>query len=150
VFAGCSGPQTQPKPETITANTNNTPPSGTWLWTNSAPSYQGCPVDMSSSPPPADPPLEVSIELNEDGEHLLISNDYGAINLYRITLSKNASAYQGRVEIPVTDGDDLVVEYDLEYNDSDDATIRGQITSHLPEPEGCQANRDFSAVYIGR
>ena len=49
--------------EGILLTDNNTPPEGTWLWTNSLPIYEGCPVEFSNVVPPPDPPLQAEITI---------------------------------------------------------------------------------------
>ncbi len=128
---------------------SNTPPAGTWLWTNSLPIYEGCPVSMSNAVPPLDPPVEVQIELFENGEILMIHTDTGAVELQRSSFSETASIYEALVEIPIIDGEDLTVDYFLDFNIFEDADIGGTLTTILPEFETCIVIRGFSAVYLG-
>jgi|SaaInlStandDraft_4_1057021.scaffolds.fasta_scaffold29891_2 hypothetical protein len=134
--------------EGILITKNNTPPDGIWLWTNSDPIYEGCPVEMSNVAPPPDPPLEVKIESFENGEILLISTDAGAVELLRSSFSETASIYEALVLIPITDGKDLTVDYYLDFNVFDDGGIEGTLTSIIPEFDDCQALRGFSATYM--
>jgi hypothetical protein len=127
---------------------SNVPPGGTWLWSNSEPSYEGCPVSMANAPVPPDPPREVGIELSEDGNMMRISADGSTVELARTQFNETVSAYQGEIAVPVGSGESLRVEYYLDYNLFDDATLGGTIVSHLPEFDGCQAIRSFVAEYI--
>jgi len=135
--------------EGILITASNTPPSGIWLWTNSEPLYEGCPADMSNAAPPPDPPLDVEIESFEKGDILLISTDTGAVELYRSAFSETASIYEATVVVPITDGEDLEVQYYLDFNFFEDGAIEGTLTSLLPAFDGCQAIRGFSAEYRG-
>ena len=78
-----------------------------------------------------------------------ITSEGIVIELSRENTNGNISSYYGEVILPMPEGEELRVEYFLNYNFSNEDNITGTLISWLPAFDGCTATREVNAEFLG-
>ena len=130
-------------------STVTSPQSGNWLWANSEPTYDNCPGDFSQISNPPDPPVEVLISMDTSGDNMQITSEGTVIELSKESFNGTISSYYGEAILPMPEGEELRVEYFLDYNFSNQDNITGTLISWLPAFDGCTATREVTAEFLG-